>query len=76
MMWVKRLNMEHKIFIKKAKSFSEAHEQDRYYYLNMSPEERLEIVQFLREEYSKFGEMNKHESRKRLRRTVRVIQQA
>lgn len=68
--------MPQKIWIKKARSFSEAQEQDGDYYLKMSPEERLEIVQYLREQYSKFGGANSNESGKGLRRTVRVIQQA
>ena len=64
-----------KIWMRKAKSFSEAKEQDMDYYLNMSAQERIEIVQFLREQYPKFAKVGLSESRKGLRRTVRVIQQ-
>lgn len=68
--------MSRQIWMKKARSFSDARYQDFDYYLNMSAQERLEVVQFLRESYSKFHKKNKYESGKRLRRTVRVIQQA
>ena len=63
-----------KIWLRKAKSFSEAQEQDLDYYLNMSAQERLETGQFLREQYPKFARVNFNESRKRLRRTVRIVQ--
>jgi len=65
-----------KIWMKRAKSFSEAQEQDTDYYLNMSAQERLEIVQFLREQHPKFARVKLSESGKGLRRTVRVVQQA
>ena len=61
--------------MKKAKSFSEAHDQNLDYYLKMSAQERLEIVQYLREQYTKFFRGNENESGKGLRRTVRVVQQ-
>ena len=64
-----------KIWMRKAKSFSEAQEQDIVYYLNLSAEERIEIVQFLREQYYKFARVNLSKSGKGLRRTVRVVQQ-
>ena len=44
---VDRLTAMQKIWVRKAKSFSEAQEQDIDYYLKMSPQERLETVQFL-----------------------------
>ena len=68
--------MTDKIWMKRAKSFSEAQEQDTDYYLNMSAQERLEIVQFLREQYPKFARVKLSESGKGLRRTVRVVKQA
>jgi len=71
-----RLSVTDKIWMKRAKSFSEAQEQDIDYYLKMSPQERLETVQFLREQYPKFARVKLNESRKRLRRTVRIVQQA
>ena len=68
--------MNKKIWVKKIGSFSEAQDQDLRYYLNMTPQERIETVQFLREQYFKFNESVPDESGKGLRRTVRVIQQA
>ena len=72
-MWFK---MSQKVWVKKTCSFSEAQDQDLEYYLDMSAQERLETVQFLREQYFKFYGMSPYESRKGLRRTVRVVQQA
>jgi len=61
-----------KIWVNKAKSFKEAEEFDRKYYLAMSRIERLETMQFLREIYYKI-KGSKGEGRKRLRRVIRVI---
>jgi hypothetical protein len=69
------MHME-KIWMRRARSFSEAQEQDLDYYLKMTAQERLEIVQFLREQYPKFGPVNPGESGKGLRRAVTVVQQA
>ena len=66
--------MYQKVWIKKISSFSEARDQDLQYYLNMSAQERLETVQFLREQYFKFNGIIPYESGKRLRRIVRVVQ--
>ncbi len=63
-----------KIWINKAKTFKEAQDFDRNYYYKMSSSERLEIMQFLRNIYSKFEENINNESRKRLRRVVKIIQ--
>ncbi len=41
----------------------------------LSAQERLETVQYLREQYTKFFRGNENESGKGLRRTVRVVQQ-
>ncbi|HJX34771.1 MAG TPA: hypothetical protein VJ373_06295 [Desulfatiglandales bacterium] len=68
--------MKQKIWVKKTGSFSEAQDQDLRYYLNMTPQERIETVQFLREQYFKINGSVPDESRKGLRRTVRVVQQA
>ncbi len=62
------------------KGFKEAEEFDRNYYVQMTPEERLNIVQELREFYFKFNKenlkgLNKNASRKRLRRVIKVVQQ-
>ncbi len=63
-----------KIWVKKALSFKEAEQFDRNYYFAMSARERLELVQFLRGVYYKIKNNLKNESRKRLRRVIRVIQ--
>ena len=61
-----------KIWINKTNSFKEAEQFDENYYLSMSREQRLEIVQFLREQYFKIRS-RQSESRKGLRRFIRVI---
>ena len=68
--------MAQRIWMKKATSFAEARDQDLDYYLKMSAQERLEIVQYLREQYAEFAGKNANESGKGLRRTVSVVQQA
>jgi hypothetical protein len=64
------MNKRKKIWMRKAMSFSEAREQDIDYYLNMSAQERIEIVQFLHEQYHKFARVNLSENKKGLRRTI------
>jgi hypothetical protein len=64
-----------KIWMHKSHSFEEADEFDKDYYSSMGPEERLETVQFLREMYFKFKGPYQDEDRKRLRRTIKIIQQ-
>jgi hypothetical protein len=68
--------MKQKIWVKKSRTFSEAQDQDLQYYMNMTPQERIETVQLLREQYFKFNGNVPDESGKGLRRTVRVVQQA
>jgi hypothetical protein len=68
--------MKQKIWVRKSNSFKDAQEFDDSYYLSMSPIERLETVQFLREEYWKMNKGESHESRKRLRRVFKLIKQA
>jgi hypothetical protein len=73
----KRTNlMKKKIWVHKSNSFKEAKEFDDAYYLSMTPTERLETVQFLREEYWNLKKEKVHEDRKRLRRVYKLIQQA
>lgn len=67
--------MAKKIWFHKSSSFAEAQEFDDKYYLSMSNEERLEIVQFLRERYFKIKKESDNEGRKRLRRVIKVIKQ-
>lgn len=65
-----------KIWARKFNNFKEAERFDDLDNASMSPMERLETMQYLREIYFKFGKACKYdESRKRLRRTVRIIQQ-
>lgn len=64
-----------KIWVNIAKSFKEAEEFDLQYYLNMTPEKRLDIMQFLRDEYIKMKKLDKDEIRKGLRRSIKVIKQ-
>jgi len=62
-----------KLWVNKAESFDAAKEYDDDYYLSMSEKERLETVQFLREEYFKIKKGSDDENRKRLRRVIRII---
>jgi hypothetical protein len=64
-----------RIWINKAGSFKEAQDYDISYYLSLSSEERLECVQFLREEYFKFNGIEFREDGKRLRRVFKIIKQ-
>ena len=68
--------MSRKIWMKKINSFSEENDDDLDYYLNMSSQERVELVQFLREQNLKINGLNTNESGKGLRRTIRIVQQA
>ena len=63
-----------KVWINKVYSFAEAEKFDRDYYLQMDPLQRLEIVQLLREAYYKMKKGSQNENRKRLRRTIKIIQ--
>jgi hypothetical protein len=65
-----------KIWVNRAKSFEEARDFDKAYYLRLSSTERVENVQFLREEYFKSHELKQREDGKRLRRVFRIIKQA
>jgi hypothetical protein len=67
--------MSKKMWIKKSNSFAEAQKHDDNYYLSLSSEERLETVQFLREEYMKLNTDKNYETGKRLRRVLRLIKQ-
>ena len=62
-----------KVWINKSNSFKEADDFDEKYYSNMSGVKRLEVVQFLREAYFKIKGQTGHESRKRLRRSFKII---
>ena len=64
-----------KIWVNKATSFADAEKFDEDYYFNLTSLERLETVQFLRESYYKIKKDLNNESRKGLRRVVKVIKQ-
>lgn len=64
-----------KIWVHKVSSFDDAEKFERAYYSRMSPEERLDIVQFLREAYGKINRRAARAHRKGLRRVVKIIQQ-
>ncbi len=65
-----------KIWINKAKDFKSAEEFDIAYYRQMTPIERIETMQILREIFFKLKPGKRNEGRKRLRRVVKIIQQA
>jgi len=68
-------SMEKKIWAKKFNSFKEAQAAEFSYYMSLTPEERLSIVQFPREEYCKFNRAKGNANRERLSRVFKVIKQ-
>jgi hypothetical protein len=68
--------MNKAIWINKARSFQEAERFDRSYYVQLSHDQRIEIMQELREEYFESTGLLTDENGKRLRRVLRVIKQA
>jgi hypothetical protein len=68
--------MTKKVWTRTFSTPAEARRFERSYYLAMSPQKRLEIVQLLRDRAYKLRKGLSHEGRKRLRRIVRIIQQA
>jgi hypothetical protein len=60
--------MQRKKWIKKIK-YSDSTEEENKYYKSLTPEERVSIVQELREQYTKIN----NESTKRLRRILRTV---
>ncbi len=67
--------MQNKIWVKKFNSFDAAHQFDDTYYLSMTETERIETVQFLREEFWKMSKGRDYEGRERLRRVFKIIKQ-
>ncbi len=64
-----------KVWIKKTKSFKSVSQFDIDYYLSMSPSERLDTMQLLREMVFKIKKGLKYErARKGLRRVIKIIQ--
>lgn len=64
-----------KIWINKSDSFEKAQEFDDDYYLSMSREDRLDTMQFLREINFKMHRGLENESRKGLRRVIKITKQ-
>ncbi len=64
-----------RIWVNKTTSFKEAEEFDIQYYLAMPRSEKIETIQFLRENVGKIKKRIKNAHRKGLLRTVKVIQQ-
>jgi len=62
-----------KIWINRSGSFKEAEKFEARYYQSLTPKERLEIMQELREAYRKLKGNERHERRAGLRRTVKII---
>jgi hypothetical protein len=60
--------MQKKKWIKKIK-YSDLSEKENKYYKSLTPEERVSIIQELREQYTKIN----NESTKRLRRILRTV---
>ena len=65
-----------KMWIKVFRSFGQAEEFDRRYYRSMSPEQRLDTVQLLRESYYKFNKKGLNAYRKGLRGFIKVVKPA
>ena len=62
-----------KIWVNKADSFSDAEQFERSYYSEMLPSERLDTIQWLREEYFRSHKMEiGNEGGKRLRRVLEI----
>lgn len=64
-----------KIWVHKSDSILDSEKFEQDYYLKMSPSERLDTVQFLRETNIKIRKGSGNEGRKRLRRVLHIIEQ-
>lgn len=63
------------VWIKRVKSFKSSNDFDMDYYLSMSPSERLETMQFLREMVYKFKKGPEcGKGREGLRRVIKIVQ--
>lgn len=67
------MKQKKKMWIKKANSLSKAKQFNNKYYASRSPEECLSDIQICREQY--FLMKGIDESRKRLRRVLKIIKQ-
>lgn len=66
--------MKEQAWAKKFNSFKAAEEADNSYYAKMSPAEKWDTMQFLRETYYKFKGA-RYEKGKGLRRVLKIIKQ-
>ena len=65
-----------KIWVNKADSFSDAEQFEESYYSEMLPSEKLDTIQWLREEYFRSQKMEiSNEGGRRLRRVFKIIKQ-
>ncbi|MBC8473520.1 MAG: hypothetical protein H8D54_01765 [Candidatus Omnitrophica bacterium] len=62
-----------KIWIHKSDSFEKAKDFEIKYYSDLSSSERIDMVQFLREQYFKLKGRLKDESREGLRRSIKIV---
>lgn len=62
-----------KIWVHKTGSFKKAKDFEVKYYSDLSGSERIDMVQFLREQHFKLKGRLKDESRKGLRRSIKII---
>lgn len=62
-----------KIWINKTDSFLESERFDKNYYLGMSGQKKVEVVQFLREQYFKIKGLK--EENRRLHRVIKIKKQ-
>ena len=68
--------MKKKIWANIVNSFSDAEKFDDEYYRSQTPLQRLDEMQFLREQYMKMNQEAEDAHRKGLRRVIKVIKQA
>jgi len=67
--------MKKKIWVNKVDSFSAAEKFDDEYHRTQTPAQRLDEMQFLREQYFKMNKEACDAHRKGLRRVIKVIKQ-
>lgn len=67
--------MKKKIWVNKVNSFSAAEAFDDEYYRAKTPSQRLDEMQFLREQYFKINKEAENAHRKGIQRVIKVIKQ-
>ena len=68
--------MKKKIWVNRASSFSAAEKFDDEYYRARTASQRLDEMQFLREQYFKMNKEARDAHRKGLRRIITIVKQA